>query len=42
VAHYPMATVRRAPHPEVASAYVQYLASPAAQAAFARFGFGPP
>jgi molybdate transport system substrate-binding protein len=42
VAHYPMATVRLAPHPEVAQAYVEYLTTPAAQAAFARFGFGPP
>jgi molybdate transport system substrate-binding protein len=42
VAQYPMAVVKRAPHPEVASAYVRYLASPEAQAVFARYGFGPP
>jgi molybdate transport system substrate-binding protein len=42
VAHYPMAAVKRAPHPELASAYVQFLASAAARAAFAHYGFGPP
>lgn len=42
VAHYPMAQVKRAPHPEVAQAYLQFLASAESQAAFARFGFGPP
>jgi molybdate transport system substrate-binding protein len=42
VAHYPMAAVKRAPHAEMALAYVQFLASAAAQAVFARFGFGPP
>jgi molybdate transport system substrate-binding protein len=42
VAHYPMAVVKRASFPEVANAYVQFLASPAARAVFVRFGFGPP
>jgi molybdate transport system substrate-binding protein len=42
VAHYPMAVVKRASYPSVANAYVQFLASPAARAVFARFGFGPP
>ena len=42
VAHYPMAPVKRAPHPEVAQAYLQFLTLPTAQAVFARHGFGPP
>jgi molybdate transport system substrate-binding protein len=42
VAHYPLAAVRRAPHPQLASDYVQFLTSPPAQAVFARYGFGPP
>jgi molybdate transport system substrate-binding protein len=42
VAHYPMAVVRRAPHPKAAAAYVQFLLSAEARAAFARDGFGPP
>jgi molybdate transport system substrate-binding protein len=42
VAHYPMAAVRRAPHPQLAGEYVQFLTSPTAQAVFARYGFGPP
>jgi molybdate transport system substrate-binding protein len=42
VAHYPMAAVRRAPHPQLAADYVQFLTSSAAQAVFARYGFGPP
>jgi molybdate transport system substrate-binding protein len=42
VAHYPMAVVKGAPYPEVAQAYVRFLASPEARAAFARYGFGPP
>jgi molybdate transport system substrate-binding protein len=42
VAHYPMAAVKRAPHPSLAAEYLQALASPAAQAVFAKYGFGPP
>ncbi len=42
VAHYPMAAVKHAPHPEVAGAYLQFLTSAAAQAVFAHHGFGPP
>ena len=42
VAHYPMAAVRRAPHPQLAAEYLQFLASPAAQAVFVKYGFGPP
>ena len=42
VAHYPMAAVRRAPHPQLAAEYLQFLASPAAQAVFIKYGFGPP
>jgi molybdate transport system substrate-binding protein len=42
VAHYPMAVVKRAPLPQLAADYLQYLASPAAQAVFAKYGFGPP
>jgi molybdate transport system substrate-binding protein len=42
VAHYPMAVVRRAPHPKPAAEYLQFLASSRAQAVFAKYGFGPP
>jgi molybdate transport system substrate-binding protein len=42
VAHYPMAALLRAPHPRLAEEYLQFLASPPAQAVFARYGFGPP
>jgi molybdate transport system substrate-binding protein len=42
LAHYPIASVRKAPHPELAAAYVRFLTSPAAGAVFARYGFGPP
>ena len=42
VAHYPLAVLRRAPHPELASEYVQFLTSPTSQATFLRLGFGPP
>jgi molybdate transport system substrate-binding protein len=42
VAHYPMAALLRAPHPQLAAEYLQFLASPAAQAVFLKYGFGPP
>jgi molybdate transport system substrate-binding protein len=42
VAHYPMAAVKRAPHPQLAAEYLHFLASPTAQAVFAKYGFGPP
>ena len=42
VAQYPMAVVLRSTQAELASAYLHFLLSKEAQAAFARFGFGPP
>ena len=42
VAQYPMAAVLRLAQPALAEAYLRFLLSPPAQAAFARFGFGPP
>lgn len=42
VAHYPIAPLRRAPQPQLAAEYVQFLTSPAARAVFAHYGFGPP
>jgi molybdate transport system substrate-binding protein len=42
LARYPMAVLRRAPHPELARGWLRLLTSPAAEAVFSRAGFGPP
>jgi len=42
VALYPLGVPRRAPHPELAGAYVTFLTSPVARAVFVQAGFGPP
>jgi molybdate transport system substrate-binding protein len=42
LAEYPLAVLRRAPHPELARAWLALLKSPAAGAVFARAGFGVP
>jgi molybdate transport system substrate-binding protein len=39
---YPAAVVAESRRGELASAFVDYLASPAAQQVLARFGFAPP
>lgn len=39
---YPVAVLQESKHPDNAKAFVVFLASPAAQAVFAKFGFLPP
>jgi molybdate transport system substrate-binding protein len=39
---YPVAEVAKAPHPQLAEAFIAYLLSPDGQAVFHRYGFLPP
>jgi len=41
VATYPIAVLRRSPHPDVARAFVDYVLSPPGQATLAKYGFLP-
>lgn len=42
VAHYPMAVLVKAPHPNLARAWLSFVRSPEAQATLAANGFSPP